>query len=692
MKKSIIFLSFILISTAVLSQVDRSIVPKPGPPPEINLQQPQTFELLNGLKVLVVENNKLPRVSMRLYLDTPPILEAEKAGVSSLTGLLLGNGSQSISKDEFNEEVDFLGASISFGPLSASARSLSKYFPRIVELMADAAINPNFIQEDLDTEKERLITSLKNDDKDVGAIAVRVQNALTYGTSHPYGEFSTIESVERVSLDDIKKFYADYFVPANAYLAVVGDVKFDEVKELVTTHFTPWIKASPLTYDFTDPQDVQYTQINFVDMPNAVQSEIRAVNLVDLKMKDPDFLAAILANRIYGGWAQGRLQQNIREDKGYTYDAQSRLGNDKYARATLRAQTSVRNAVTDSAVVEILHELDSITTAPINEQELKDIKASYIGNFVMSLENPATIARFALNIITEDLPEDFYTTYLERINNITAEDVQTAAKKHFKAANTRIIVVGKGSEVIKNLEKIRFRGKQVPVFYFDKMGTSTEKPDYSVSLPEGVDLNSVIDSYLNAIGGKEKISEIRSLKLVYEGTAMGTKVKTEEKRTTDKYAQTTYMNDNPMMGVIAKGGEFYMKQGANKVPLPPEMQSDLAYAIGILPELGIVNNAKAKLTGIESIEGRDAYKVEVPGEVVQGFFFYDVETGLKLKEISIITTNGQTQNQEVSLKDYQEFEGVKFPTTKVGRLGTEVLESKLLEASINASLTESDFE
>ena len=692
MKKSIIFLTFLLITFSVLAQVDRSVMPKPGPPPEINLQEPQTFELGNGLKVLVVENNKLPRVSMSLFLDTPPILEGQKAGMASLAGLLLGNGSQSISKEEFYEEVDFLGASISFGPLSASARSLSKYFPRIVELLADAAINPNFTQEDLNTEKERLITALKNDDKDVGAIAQRIQNALVYGTAHPYGEFSTIESVERVSLDDIQKFYSDYFVPTNAYLAVVGDVKFDEVKELVTTHFTPWIKASPLTYVFSDPLDVQYTQINFVDMPNAVQSEIRAVNLVDLKMKDPDYLAAILANRILGGGTQGRLQQNIREDKGFTYDARSRLGNDKYARATLRAQTSVRNAVTDSAVVEILHELDSITTSPIDEEELKDIKASYIGNFVMSLENPATIARFALNIKTEDLPEDFYSTYLERINKITAEEVEAAARKHFKAANTRIIVVGKGSDVAEDLEKIRFRDKRVPVFYFDKMGVKTEKPDYSVSIPEGVDLNSVMDSYLNAIGGKEKISEIQSLKLIYEGTALGTKVKTEEKRTKDKFAQTTYMNDSPMMGVVAKGGEFYMKQGTNKVPLSPEMQSDLAYAIGLFRELGIMNNPKAKLSGIEKIEGRDAYKVEVPGEVVQGFFYYDVETGLKVKEVSIITANGQTQNQEISLKDYQEFDGVKFPTLKVGRLGTEVLESKLLEASINVSLSESDFD
>ncbi len=691
MKQFYIILALFFSVTAT-AQIDRSKMPEPGPPPEIKLQEPSKFELQNGLKVMVVENHKLPKVSITLLIDNPPILEGEKAGVSSLTGQLLGNGSINITKDEFNEEVDFLGASISFSAQGASAMTLSKYFPRVLELMADAAINPNFNEEDFGTEKARLVTSLKNDEKDVPAIARRVQNALAYGTDHPYGEFTSISSIENVSLADVQKFYSDYFVPANAYLVVIGDVEFENVQELVTTAFTPWVKASPLTFGFTAPRDVQYTQINFVDMPNAVQSEIRAVNLVDLKMSDEDYLVSRLANRIYGGGAQGRLQENIREDKGYAYYAGSSIGDDKYTSATFRSVTSVRNVVTDSAVVEILRELDSITTKPISEEELKNVKAEYTGAFVMALEKPETIARYALNIATEDLPTDYYTRYLERLDAITVAEVEAAARKYFKPANTRIVIAGKGSEVADNLEKIRFRNKQVPVFYYDKMAVKTEKPEFNKAIPDGVDLSSVINNYLEAIGGKDKIAEVRSLKLVYEGEAMGTTVKTEEKRTTDRYSQTTYMNDTPMMGVVAKPDDFYMKQGPNKISIPPEMKNDLTYVLGILPELNIVNSQKAKLTGIETVEGRDTYKVEVPGEVVKVSFFYDVETGLKLKEETLILMNGQQQNQEITYKDYQEYQGIKFPSVKIGTLGTELLESKLLEAEVNASFTDADFE
>ena len=157
MKRLLYTLSFLVISASAWGQIDRSVMPEPGPSPEINLAEPQQFEMMNGLKVMVVENSKLPRVSIQLTIDNPPILEGEKAGVSALTASLLGNGSKNISKDEYNEEVDFLGANISFGSQSAFARGLSKYFPRLIELMADAAINPNFTQEEFDKEKKELL-------------------------------------------------------------------------------------------------------------------------------------------------------------------------------------------------------------------------------------------------------------------------------------------------------------------------------------------------------------------------------------------------------------------------------------------------------------------------------------------------------------------------------------------------------
>ncbi len=692
MKRVYFTLLVAFLAVSVTAQVDRSKMPESGPAPEINLDEPQRFELNNGLKVLVVENHKLPRVSIQLTLDNPPILEGDKAGVSSLTGALLGNGSTSIPKDEFNEEVDFLGANISFGSQSAFASSLSKYFPRILELMADAAINPNFTQEEFDKEKDKLITGLKTQEKDVSAIAGRVQTALAYGKGHPYGEFTTEETVNNVNLLDVKQFYQNYFVPANAYLVVIGDVEFEQVKELVTEAFTPWTKASPPSFSYSKPSDAQYTQINFVDVPNAVQSEITVQNLVDLKMKDPDYLPAIVANQILGGGGEARLFLNLREDKGYTYGSYSRIGDSKYAPSRFRASASVRNMVTDSSVVELLKEIDRIAKEPVSEKELKNTKAKYVGNFVMALERPSTIARYALNIETEDLPKDFYKTYLEKINAITIEDVQAAAQKYFSTDNARIVVAGKGSEVLENLEKVSFNGKSIPIKYYDKYANEAEKANYEASIPEGTTVQSVIDKYFEAIGGKDKVAEIQSLKLVYEGSAMGATIKIEEKRTADKYAQTTFMNNAPMMGVIAKGDELYMKQGANKMALPPDLQQDMQNAMGIFPEQKIAANPDARIGGTEMLDGKEVIKIEVPGKVIQATYYYDMESGLKVKEATVTSMNGQTQNQESTLMDYQEFDGIKFPAMRTSNLGPQTIEAKLLEAVINFGPTDADFD
>ena len=143
-------LAFLFFTASITAQIDRSQQPKPGPAPKISLEKPVEYELKNGLKVLIVENHKLPRVSYNLTIDRKPIIEGNKAGVTSLLGSMLGNGTTNISKDDFNEEVDFLGARLSFGFGGGFASSLTKYSTRILELLADAAMNPLLTEEEFE--------------------------------------------------------------------------------------------------------------------------------------------------------------------------------------------------------------------------------------------------------------------------------------------------------------------------------------------------------------------------------------------------------------------------------------------------------------------------------------------------------------------------------------------------------------
>ena len=184
----------------VSSQLDRSVMPESGPAPEIFFGKPNTFKLDNGLTVMVVENSKLPRASASLSFDNPLIFEGEVAGVSSILGEMIGNGTQSISKEKFLEEVDFMGASMSVSGSGAFASSLSRYFPRVLELMADAVLNPLLTQEEFDSQKNLIKESLKTADKDVATAASRVQDLITYGASHPNGEFVSQETLSLIHI------------------------------------------------------------------------------------------------------------------------------------------------------------------------------------------------------------------------------------------------------------------------------------------------------------------------------------------------------------------------------------------------------------------------------------------------------------------------------------------------------------
>lgn len=688
MKKIILSLVIALTTVSLYAQIDRTTMPEAGPAPTINLEEPTRFELKNGLTVMVVENHKLPRVSIQLSIDNPPSLEGEKAGVSSLAAGLLGNGSTNISKDAFNEEVDFLGASLNFGASSAFASSLSKYFPRVLELMADAAINPNFTEEEFQKEKEKLLTGLKSQEKDVSAMAGRVQSAIAYGKEHPYGEFATEETVNKVSLEDAKKFYQTYFNPNNAYLVIIGDVDTKAVKKLVKKHFNSWEKGAQVLTNWKNPVASNEATINFIDMPNAVQSEVSVQNVVNLQMKDPDYLPTLMANRILGGGGSARLFQNLREDKAYTYGSYSSIGNSKYVPSRFRAYASVRNAVTDSAAVQILEEIQKITAEPVTQKELDAAKATYVGNFVMALERPSTIANYALNIETEGLPKDFYKTYLERINAITVADVQQAAGKYFSTENTQVVVTGKGKEVLENLEKMTFQGKKLPVKYFNTNADQVEKPEYKMELPAGVTAQSVIENYLDAIGGRAVLEKVKTVSIFASGEVQGMALNFQLIRTSDnQFMQNIEMMGRSMSKQVFNGENGYAMMQGQKMDLNPQQAAMIKDEAQPFYELHLDPEA-ISLEGIEKVDGENAYKVKVSGNRVA---FYNVASGQKIQEITTTEMMGQTIESTMKFGDYKEASGIMFPFYLGQMMGPQLIEFTIEKIEVNSGVTAEDF-
>lgn len=683
MKKIIVLSSLFL--TLIMQAQDRT-QPIPGPAPKINIKKPETFSLPNGLKVLVVENHKLPRVSYSLTIDNTPYAEGNKKGVDDLTSSLIGNGSTKTAKDPFNEEIDFLGANINFYSSGASASGLSKHAKRIMELMAEGALMPNFTQDEFDKEKEKLIEGLKTQEKSVTAVASRVERVLAYGKSHPSGEYLSEETINNVSLEDVKENYRTYFVPEHAYLVIVGDVKTKDVKKLVENLFGSWTKATAPRLSYSNPSNVQYSQINFVDMPNAVQSEITILNTVNLKMTDADFFPVILANQVYGGDFNSYLNMNLREAHGWTYGARSSIGFDKNIYSLFKANTQVRNAVTDSAVVEALKELKKIRTEKVTDEILNNVKAGYVGKFVMQVEKPATVARYALNIETEGLPTDFYENYIKNINAVTPDDVMRVANKYFLQDNLRILVVGKGSEVIAGLESTK-----IPMFYFDKFGNPTEKPAMKKPVPAGVTAKTVIDAYVAAIGGDKAVKAVKSI--AYTGSTTIPQAPMPLSYSSKMDSKGRMMVELSMAGMgsimkqVVNGNTGYMMQQGQKKVLEGEELAKMKESAVLFNETLLATKTGVTISGIEPMNGSDAYAV-VDGDTT---YYFDVKSGLKTAESSTEEQGGQKMTRVTNFNDYRAVKGVKVPFNTIMNVGFE-LDIKMSDVKINEDVSDADFQ
>ena len=656
-----ILLIALVASNFIFSQVDRSQIPPSGPDPEIKLGQPYEYELSNGLKLIIVENNKLPRASVNLFIDSQSYSSDGKTGIGSITSSLLGKGTKNISKDDFIEEIDFMGSTLALYTTGAYGSSLSKYFPRLLELLADGLLNPVFDLEEFTKEKERLLESIKENEKNVRTIASRVGDIIIYGKNHPNAEYTSESSINNISFDDLEVYFKKRFIPNNAYMVIIGDVNAEETKDRIVGLFSKWEKGKVITEDITVNSSFEQTEIHFIDMPNAIQSEIRFQNLIDMRKSNPDYISLLVANRILGGEPESRLESKIREDKGYAYYARSNFGSNKYASTTFNAFTSSRAEVTDSSVVELLSEIDKIKKIKVGDQELSDIKAAYFGDFVRESESPSTIAQYSVDIKIEELDNDYYKNFIRNVNQVSADDIIKVSNKYFNTNQGAVIIAGKGSELIDKLENLSYDGKKININYYDTSGNIIDKPDYSVD--SNITAEGIINRYINLIGGKDNLEEVQSIEL--KGSAdldmQGQSFKLE--------FYSLKNNQNQSLSMVSAGGMqvqksvFNKDQGYNvvngqKIILSEDELEQALTDSKLFSELSY-DYEIVKLVGSSTIDDQKVYEIKISDNNTE---YYSIETGLKVKEVENQLIDGNQITIETTIKEYQEVNGILIPS------------------------------
>lgn len=656
MKKNIYSLIAVVVAFSLTAQttIDRSTAPSPGPARVPTIASYESFELKNGLKVFVVEDHKLPRISMSLILDRDPIVEGEKAGYVAIAGDLLGSGTTTRTKAQLDEEVDFMGARFSTSASSMNVGGLSKYTDDLVEIMSDVLLNPSFETEEFEKLKSQMTSGLKANADDPDAIAGNLRGATLYGLEHPYGEVMTESTVEAVTLEDCKNYFSSYFRPNIAYMVVIGDITVKDAKKKLSKALKGWKASDVPAHDYEKTSVPSAGRIVMVDKPSAVQSVVWLGNVIDLPQGHPDIEPLRIANQILGGGMSGRLFTNLREDKAFTYGAYSSFGIDEL-NSTFGASAKVRNEVTDSAIVEFLMEIGRMRTESVTEEDLIAAKASLSGAFGRSLESTSSAANFALNIARYGLPSDYYNNYLARLEAVTAEDVMRVSNQYMKTDNLTISVVGKAQDVAAGLAAFG------EVEYYDAEGMPTDAPTF-LFLPEGITLETVFAKYYEAMGGVDVLSSLKAMDmkahLEIPGMPGQLKMRTA-KITPNKFMMEQSMQGMTVMKMTYVDGVGKQSGMQGEKELEGEELEDLKkQASFVVDELAWMQDLESfTFDGQTLMDGKAVYQVS-EGEKTR---YFEVETGLFYKSTETTETPEGDMAVSMTVEEWGEYNGIKMP-------------------------------
>jgi len=440
------------------SSFERSVMPKSGVNPQIEVPKLWRENFSNGLQILATRNNETPTVSLLLSIEGGTLLEPlKKAGLAALTASLMNEGTSNYSKEELSNELAKLGSNIS---ISAAGRnttirvsSLVKNLDATLLLMVDMMLNPAFEKSDFDRVKNQLIQRLEQGSKDAHTLANRALKQVTYGENNRVGlaNSGTIKTVSAIELSDIKNFYKQYFSPKNASLVIVGDISKSEILPKLT-YLKSWQGS-----DYTLPVYKQFpkvaaNKVYFVDLPDASQTVIKYSRRAMKYDATGEYFKATLMNYPLGSAFNSRINLNLRENKGYTYGASSHFSAGKTL-GRFSAGASVKKEHTFDAMVEIEKELANYQKNGLTTDEVDFMRQAISQNEALSYETPAQKSGFLRQLLQFDLAENYGELQSEIIKNITIEQLNAIAANELSKA-MQWIVVGDGLVVRPQLEKM----------------------------------------------------------------------------------------------------------------------------------------------------------------------------------------------------------------------------------------------
>ncbi len=686
--KSLYLLLILILTNSVFAQLDRSQRPAAAAAQKINIPASQVFTTANGITVILSENHKIPKVSIELSLGSTPRLEGEKAGLADFAGSLLMSGTATRSKDQLDREIDFIGANLSAGSSSMYLSCLTKHLDKGLDLMTDVLYNANFPESEVERIRKQNLSGMQSTRADACEMATNATRAVNF-PGHPLGEIMTEATLQNISREDLIAYYKTNFTPQGSYLVVVGDITRAQTEAMVTRYFSTWQGGPVYQSDLGKGQFDKGNRVIFVKKPGAVQSVVYVTFPIDIRAGHKDQLALNVLNGILGGGGFGtRLMQNLREDKAFTYGCYSSLNITENG-SWMSAGGNFKNAVTDSAITEILKEFAGIIEAQVTDEELSLTKNNMAGGFARSLERPQTVARFALNTIKQKLAPDYYQNYLQQLEAISKEDVLRVAQQYFTAKNCHIIVVG-NEEILPKLLVFDTDGKIEKLDAFGAPIKETKSADITA--------DQLIDAYAMAVTGttskKALLKKVKTLKSYSRESEMSSAQIPFVLTSTDYFWNGgNEASKMEMPGMVlqksyfdGKSGYTFSMQGGRE-DLKAEEIAAKQKASGFIPELNYkANGMNYELKGIENIDGKDCYVLYTNDGMSESYDYYATQTFMKMRSTNIRKMGEETVETTTNYSEYKEVDGFKFAHAFSMSVGKMTLNGVVKTISVNPKL------
>ena len=675
-------------------------------PIEFKPPVPEKRMLSNGMKLYLLEDHELPLFNISGLIKTGNIYDpADKVGLSSIFATVMRTGGTvSREPDALNEELESMAASVEVGMSreygTINLSTLAEDIETGLEIFADVLRNPEFREDKLELRKQQAVEGIRRRNDNPIQLAWRNFSALLYGTDHPFGWYTEIESIESITVDDLKAFHAKYYHPDNMMLAITGDFETETLIAQLEKVFKDWEPADIAFPDVPTVDPTPKPSVNYIfkDLPQSVM----LIGHFGIKRTPdfPDFFALRVMNDILGeGGFTSRLMREVREKHGLAYMVGSIMQTSYYTNpGEWFAYSQTRTEKTAEAISLIVDVVKGLRDTPVPAAELQRTKDSLINSFVFGFESSSQIAFQQMMLDYRGYAPGFLETYTDNIAKVTAEDVQAVAQKYLHPDALTIVTVGNKANFDRALDEF---GAVNEIELEQPAPPPPAEPMPEASEDDMAKAKEIIAMAVDAYGGLEKLQAVKNI--VVEGRAaanspmgpMNLDVKIYQVYP-NKLRQDIKMPQGEM-SVAFDGTSGFAMTPMGPQPLPPEMTASLKDGIFREPVWLLVNlmqDSSVQYAGTEEVMGKPTAIVLVKqpsGEMLK--VFISEETHYIVKMEFRETEQGVALNKESLMDDYRDVDGVKIPYHLVQNVeGEQFTETHISSVTINAELDESLFQ